>query len=212
MENPTIENIIEAYNVARQCGADSTCKVLETLYPNVDFTPRDNRPVTDRIKTFEDACDALGEDNPLVMQWKWLHGCEVDDTNMECRKGTFTDILALLKLRIIVAALNEGWEPEFSDEELRWEPWFVFYTKEELDAKSEDWKQSRTILPLDGRVVGRSSNNAVAHGGLVCAYASNASSVAYTYGGARLAFKSEELAVYAGKQFIEIYADFILAR
>ena len=36
----TKENIIKAYNVAKETGADSTCKVLEALYPDIDFTPK----------------------------------------------------------------------------------------------------------------------------------------------------------------------------
>lgn len=41
------------------------------------------------------------------------------------------------------------------------------------------------------RVVGRSNNYASAYGGLVCAFANNASSDAYTSSGARLAFRGE---------------------
>lgn len=208
MENPTKENIIKAYNVARQCGADSTCKVLETLYPDVDFTPKDNRTVTERIKTFEDACEALGDDHALVERYRVFE----HDVRASIGGEHLVDMAAYLQLSIIVAALNEGWEPEFNDDEIRWVPWFVFYTKEELDDVDEDWKQSHTFLPLEGRVVGRSNDNASAYGGLVFAGAYNASSYANTYYGARLAFKTAELAEYAGKQFIEIYADFILAR
>lgn len=208
MENPTKDNIIKAYNKAKEMGADSTCKVLETLYPDVDFTPKDNRPVTERIKTFADACEALGDDHILVERYNVFE----HDVRASIGGEHLVDMAAYLQLCIIVAALNEGWEPEFTEDEYRWAPWFYFYTKEELDEKSDDWKQSHTILPLDGRVVGRSDNSASAHGGLVYAYAYYASSNAYTSHGARLAFKSEELAKYAGKQFIEIYADFILAR
>ena len=41
------------------------------------------------------------------------------------------------------------------------------------------------------RVVGRSSSNAPASGGVVCAYANSASSDSYTYSGSRLAFRGE---------------------
>lgn len=58
------------------------------------------------------------------------------------------------------------------------------------------------------RVVGRANNNANANGGLVYANAFNASSNSYAYSGSRLAFKNEELAEYAAKQFGDIYADF----
>lgn len=206
MENPTKDNIIKAYNVAKEQGADSTCKVLETLYPDIDFTPVDNRPITERIKTFEDAVAALGESHILVQTYRDLgefSGTIAADDNR--------DLIAYVKLRIIVAALNEGWKPEFVEDEWRWYPWFYLYTKEELEEKDEDWKQSHTILLLNGRVVGRSYSGAHAGGGLVYASANDASSYAHTSSGARLAFKSGELAEYAGKQFIDIYADFILA-
>ena len=68
--NPTKENIIKAYNIAKEAGEESTCKVLETPYSDIDFTPADNRPVTERIKTFKDACAALGEDHLYVQMFQ----------------------------------------------------------------------------------------------------------------------------------------------
>lgn len=203
---PTEQDIIKAYNIAKETGADSTCKVLEALYPDVDFNPKDNRPVEERIKTFEDAVQALGDRHPAVHLYRYLR----DDIEA----GEIpADAAAYIKLRVVVAALNEGWEPEFSEEECRWYPWFYLYTNKELAEKSDGWKQSHTILPLDNfRVVGRSFNNSNAFGGLVYASADYASSNSDTGSGSRLAFKSEALAQYAGKQFIELYADFQLIR
>lgn len=60
----------------------------------------------------------------------------------------------------------------------------------------------------ESRCVGRSNYNAFADGGLVYSYANDASSYSFAYSGSRLAFKSEELAEYAGKQFAELFADF----
>lgn len=200
---PTEQDIIKAYNIAKETGADSTCKVLEALYPDVDFNPKDNRPVEERIKTFEDAVEALGEEHPFVVAYR-----AVEDID-ECAG----DIEAYLKLRIIVAALNEGWQPQFTENEERWYPWYYLYTNGELAEKSEEWKAARTIVPLANyRVVGRSSSYSDAVGGLVYAYANYASSYSSTSHGSRLAFKSEALAQYAGKQFIELYADFQLIR
>lgn len=208
MEQPTKEAVIKAYNIARETGADSTCKVLEALYPSVDFEPKDNRPVTERIKTFEDAVEVLGDDHPYVQMYR-----DIYDKSEKAGATVNVDIVAYLKLRIIVAALNEGWEPQFVEDELRWYPWFYLYTNEELAEKSEEWKQERTILDInDRRVVGRSSNYSSAYGGLVFASARNASSDSHTVYGSRLAFKSKELAEYAGKQFIEIYADMNIGR
>ena len=209
MQQPTEQDIINAYNVAKKTGADSTCKVLEALYPSIYFSPKDNRPVTERIKTFEDACEALGDDHTFVKAYKgyvsYIYEHDRDDYDF--------DLVAYLKLRIIVAALNEGWEPQFKEGEQRWYPWYYLYTDAELAEKSYEWKQARTILDLhDRRVVGRSSHSADASGGLVYAGANIASSDSDTSSGSRLAFKTEALANYAARQFADLWADFYLFR
>lgn len=150
-------------------------------------------PATERVKTYEDAVWELGNDHPLVeaassAEWRF--------TNSEDK-----DIIAYLKLRVIVAALNDGWKPQFVPGELRWYPWYELISKDEYDAMSEDEKQER-------RCGGRSNNNANAGGGLVYSNAVNASSFSYAYNCSRLAFKSEALAEYAGKQFAELFANF----
>ena len=150
-------------------------------------------PATERVKTYEDAVWELGNDHPLVeaassAEWRF--------TNSEDK-----DIIAYLKLRVIVAALNDGWKPQFVPGELRWYPWYELISKDEYDAMSEDEKQER-------RCVGRSCSDAVAYGGLVFSNASHASSYSFASIGSRLAFKSEALAEYAGKQFAELFANF----
>lgn len=150
-------------------------------------------PATERVKTYEDAVWELGNDHPLVeaassAEWRF--------TNSEDK-----DIIAYLKLRVIVAALNDGWKPQFVPGELRWYPWYELISKDEYDAMSEDEKQER-------RCVGRSSSGAYASGGLVCSSAYGASSNSLASSGSRLAFKSEALAEYAGKQFAELFANF----
>lgn len=59
------------------------------------------------------------------------------------------------------------------------------------------------------RVVYRSNNNAYALGGVSFAYASNDSSSSGASIGVRLAFKTSELAAYCGRQFLDIWADFV---
>lgn len=150
-------------------------------------------PATERVKTYEDAVLELGNDHPLVeaassAEWRF--------TNSEDK-----DIIAYLKLRVIVAALNDGWKPQFVPGELRWYPWYELISKDEYDAMSEDEKQER-------RCVVRSNDNAPAYGGLVFSHAIFASSYSAASDGSRLAFKSEALAEYAGKQFAELFANF----
>ena len=156
----------------------------------VDESQKDNRPVTERIKTFEDACEELGAEHPLVKLWT--------DYPYIGLNSQSEDVVAYMKLRIICAALNEGWKPQFTKDECRYFPWFVLYTQEEIDGMNEDEKS---------RVVYRSYNSAFALGGVVCANAYHVASFASACIGSRLAFKSRELAIYAGKQFIELYAD-----
>ena len=59
------------------------------------------------------------------------------------------------------------------------------------------------------RCVLRSGYNTVSYGGFVYCGANNDASFSNTYGGSRLAIRTRELAVYAGMQFIEEWADFM---
>lgn len=159
---------------------------------------KDNRPVTERIKTFDDACNELGADHPMVSVYDALVTRANGEQSLAEWMGK--DVVAFLKLRIITEALNEGWHPKFTEDEYRYYPWFYIYTKEEYDNFSEEEKR---------RCVGRASDNASADGGLVYSYALSASSYSYAYGGVRLAFSNRDLAEYAGRQFIDIWADFV---
>ena len=156
----------------------------------VDEQKVDNRPVTERIKTFTDACNALGDEHPLVKEY-----LRVADGNI-----ILDDLYAYLKLRIIVAALNEGWEPKFTEDEYRYFPWFYFYTKEEYD-KLDDEEKGRCVL--------RSGSYTGSHHGFVYCHANSDASHSYAGYGSRLAFRTRELAAYAGRQFIEEWADFM---
>ena len=194
----TKENIVKAHSIAREAGEDNTCKVLEALYPDIDFTPKDNRPVTERIKTFEDACAALGEDNRLVQQYRFNYN---DESGWDA--GT-EDFEAYLKLRIITAALNEGWEPQFTQDEERWFPWHVLWMERELASKDEEWKRDRRLTTMQ--------NHRGGWAGFAFACSDHAPSLSGAHIGSRLCFKSDTLAEYAGKQFIDLWMDFYLIR
>lgn len=145
------------------------------------------KDVRKRIKTFEDACREIGIDAEAWNRDKISLGLE-------------PDVLAFLKLRIIVKALNEGWEPQFTEDECRYYPWFILYTREEYNKLDEEEKS---------RVVYRSYVYAGACGGVSCASAGSDSSGANAGIGVRLAFKTSELAAYCGRQFLDIWADFV---
>lgn len=159
----------------------------------VDEQKVENRPVTERIKTLDDACNALGDEHPLVTQYRLTAAAYKGDPMTE-------DFIAYLKLRIIVAALNEGWEPKFTEDEYRYFPWFYFYTKEEYDKLYDEEK---------GRCVLRSGSNTSSYSGFVYCNANVDASSSSASDGSRLAFRTRELAAYAGRQFTEEWADFM---
>ncbi len=193
------KNFIAAYKVAN----DNTREVLRKLYPEVDFEgglkaeQKDNRPVTERIKTFEDACRELGDNHPFVLQYNTLR--DNGANGVDC-----ADVAAYLKLRIVCAALNEGWEPQFTEDEVRWYPWHCLWTDEELAEMTEQNKSECAMIPTDAYKTN--------YCGFGCAYSSLVPSYTRTSVGSRLCFNSRELALYAGRQFIELYADFNLIR
>ena len=163
---------------------------INSVLTLVDEPKVDNRPVTERIKTFEDACNALGNEHPFVKEYRYVANI-VDIAQ---------DIIAYLKLRIIVAALNEGWEPQFTTDERRYYSWFWFYTKKEYDKMDEGGKQ---------RCVLRSGSHTGANYGFVDVHANYGASHSVANFGSRLVFRTSELAEYAGEQFIEEWADFM---
>ena len=189
-ENITIskQDLLKAYREAEQ----SQKEFMKQLFGADTFASN----VMERVKTFQDAVNELGDDNPLVQQFVCV--CNIAFNNSSVKFDA--DIIAYLKLRIIAAALNEGWEPQFTEDEYRYYPYFYFYTKEEYEQLSDADKK---------RCVGRSGHNASANGGLVYASSNAGSAYSGTLIGVRLAFKTRELAEYAGKQFINIWADFV---
>lgn len=197
MNNETIvikkENVVNVYLK----GDDNVKKMLKIMFPDVDFEAEahtDNRPITERVKTFEDACRELGEDHPFVA----IYRCNEDID--ECS----ADLTAYLKLRIICAALNEGWEPHLTEDEWRWYPWFYLWTSEELYKKNEEWKQDRHLIST--------GDFHTRYAGFAYAYSHYAPSSTSAHIGSRLCLKNKALTDYCGKQFIELWADFNLIR
>lgn len=124
--------------------------------------------ITDKIKSFEDACKHLGL-NPNDLQ-------VVDMLPEKDRKS----IIAYYKLTIITRALNEGWEPDFSNwDEYKYYNWF--YVEENKDQRSSGFRYGGTDY-----------------------------SDTYATIGSRLCFKNRELAKYATEQFKELYREYLL--
>lgn len=187
------ENIVKAYAIAD----DDIKDVLLELFPEVllkTAQTASKRPVTERIKTFEDACKELGNQNILVQGYE----------DATCSDFLTPDMVAYLKLRIISAALNEGWEPQFTKDEVRWYPWHWLYTQKEIDEMDEEEKTDRCMMTTGDYLT--------EYAGFASAISDSAPSHTHAAFGSRLCLKSDTLAVYCGKQFIELWADFKLIR
>ena len=93
----TVENLKKAHND----GCDDTKKVLENLYGKEVFK-------SEEIESFEDACSALGIKASDILS-----------------KHDTKDEEAYKKLKIIIKALNDNWEPDWDDSnQKKWYPWF----------------------------------------------------------------------------------------
>lgn len=159
----------------------------------VDDNPKD---VMERVKTFEDACEELGSEHPLVCEYQTIAMWE---------GGLSEDLVAYMKLRIICAALNEGWEPEFEGEKCRCSPDFYLYTDKELTEVSEEWKSDHGLVSTGGYKV-------KGYAGIATTAPYDAPAFSIAAVGSRLCLKSGTLATYCGKQFIDLWADYYLLK
>lgn len=149
--------------------------------------------ITDKIKTFDDACKAIGlagpEALPELLQEKYAAIVP-------------SHIKAQLKLEIITLALNEGWQHIPDGKHYAYWPWFFLYTAGEIADMGKEGAEERAMI--------NATDVSDVFAGLGCANSSCAWSVSYARIGSRLAYKSRELARYSGKQFIELWKEALL--
>lgn len=182
------EYVLNAYNHA----SEEQKALLENMFGKDVFQKKN---IMERVKTFGDACEVLGEDHQYVKAYReWMRIYYAD-----CK-----DITAYLKLRIICAALNEGWEPKFDGQRHIYYPWFYIYTKKEYEKRDECKKEEL-------RPIGMSHGSAFVYTGVVCASATITTIESGTSRSSRIALKTRELAEYCGKQFIDIWVDYLFA-
>lgn len=98
----TKNNAIQAY-----FNADAEMKkVLANLFGKEIMSQK----ITDRVKTFQNACEVLGVASSDVLPTS---------------KITNSAVTAVAKLFIIAEALNEGWKPDWQDsDQYKYMPWF----------------------------------------------------------------------------------------
>lgn len=181
------DTIINAYQQA----TEEQKELLMNMFGKGMFQPKDIR---DKIKTFDDAFHALGDKHELVKEYKNLIVCDCFSR----------DIIAYAKLRIIAEALNEGWKPTFDDGEHRYYPMIYIYTKEDYEELSENKKKELIV-------VGNSKIKLNENCGDIYALEVSTSSYSVFSNGYHLALRTWELSEYCGKQFIDIWSDFLFA-
>ena len=162
---------------------------------------KDNRPVTERIKTFEDACNELSR---MAEKGDDIAANLLSDYESNGNNILVKQTLATMKLSIIAHALNEGWQPQFTKGEYRYHPWFYLYTQEQIDRMDKEEKKKLWLFSINsdnGAMYGLAS--ARSGGGWVNSVADFS---------ALLTVKTAELSYYFGQQFIDIWADYLIGK
>ena len=167
---------------------------IDNVLTLVDEKKEEDLPITERVKSYEDACKVLGED-PIDFRYRLCGGSASKDHVSVSDK-------AYIKLETIIKAINEGWEPTFSKEELRWYNYFCIWYPEELEDKDDKWKDDNGLC-LFGGFAGDGASC-----GIGCVTSDVACSVTDTASAARLVLKSEELAKYCERQFTALWGEY----
>lgn len=152
-------------------------KVFEAAKPTLDDYKT--------IRTYEDACKALGE--PIFE----------DPNNLP------NHIIALMKLETISRALwgrNFQPKPDGEGSKVYWYPWFALWTKKEVEDMNPEQR---------GALLSATATYG-ANAGFGYLIAVTRSSYANAYFGFRLCQETEEKAKYFGQQFIELWFDYLM--
>ena len=168
------------------------------------FCKPENKPTLDdykSIKSYEDACEAL-DLTPIYSDKSKRAICEHINNHWDYRQELPKHIMALMKLEVISRALwGRDWEPkpDPNGRETFWWPWFALYTQAEIDNMSDEDKRA---------LLGGLANN-VAAAGFGYLYTNHRSSNSSASLGFRLCQQTEEKAEYFGKQFKELWAEYL---
>lgn len=186
------EKVAEVY----QNASAETKEALKALFGNeIEFKRKPTLDDYTTIKTYEDACEALGagsvlnEPNPVMN----LFGMEYKVP---------PHIIALMKLETISRALwGRTWEPKPDAEGSKWfyYPVFTLYTKSETEDMDAD--KRRNLLSANAK-----SSATTGFGSL---HINGCSPSAYTYTEFRLCQETGEKTEYFCKQFIELWAEYL---
>ena len=201
--NVTEKEVQAAFSVAK---SEETKQVLTAL-----FGPQEKKvkPTLDdytTIKTYEDACEALGLAPIYSDLSKDADRAICQYSEAQRQYGYIMKlpkhILALMKLETISRALwGRNWEPTPDTNESKWfyYPYFALWTNDEVRTIDENIKDNF----LSTNVI----HNTDATFGYLHTYRS--SNFIYTNAGHSLCQETEEKAEYFGRQFIELWAEYL---
>lgn len=178
----TEKEVKAAFDAAK---SDEVKNVLAALFCKPEDRVKPSLDDYKSIKTYEDACEALGEE-------------PVGDLGDHVDKH----IIALIKLETISRALwGKDWQPKPDPDGSKYfyYPWFALYTQSEMDSMNEEDR---------GALLGAYAYFG-AYAGFGFLYAHSRSSYSYARIGFRLCQETEEKAKYFGIQFKEIWADYL---
>lgn len=191
------ENIEAAYKVA----SDETKEVLKALFGHENiFVSKPNLDDYKSIKTYEDACKAL-ELPPFYSNKDADRAiCEHINEHWDFSQTLPKHIIALMKLETIAKALwGRNWKPEPDADGSKsfYYPVFALYTESEIDDMCD--KERWGLLSV-GAHTGAGFGYLNTHG---------RSSYAAAYPGFRLCQETSEKATYFGRQFLELWAEYL---
>ena len=178
----TEKEVKAAFDAAK---SDEVKNVLAALFCKPEDRVKPSLDDYKSIKTYEDACEALGEE-------------PVGDLGDHVDKH----IIALIKLETISRALwGKDWQPKPDPDGSKYfyYPWFALYTQSEMDSMNEEDR---------GALLGAGAGYGAA-AGFGCLGANGRSSYSRAGVGFRLCQETEEKAKYFGIQFKEIWADYL---
>ena len=119
------DNVEEAQDTVKKLTEDEgNGSIFDYFYKEEDY-----EEITDRVKTYEDACKVLGVE-------------PINEQNAKAQ-GFRSDEIARRKLETIAAALNEGWKPDWNNtDQYKYYPYF--YIQENANGATAGLSCART--------------------------------------------------------------------
>ncbi len=188
------EQVAEVY----QNASAETKKALKALFGDESNFICKPKPTLDdytTIRSYEDACEALGEEPKLK------GGLDIFKSGWRLMDFP-PHIIALMKLETISRALwGKDWKPEPDADGSKWfyYPVVALYTQSEIENMDEDER--------GGLLSANASDGALAGFGSLSTHGRSSNAVA-SYG-FRLCQEDSEKAKYFGKQFLELWAEYL---